>query len=124
LDQKLALLENGKPALFAISTSKFGLGDAAGSYKTPLGRLRIGDKLGDRLPAGAVIKRDVSTGEVVTANAPGRDAIVTRILWLEGLEEGNSNARERSHRRCARRWPQKLTFCSPSCADSARILCV
>jgi hypothetical protein len=94
-DQKLALVENGRPALFPVSTSKFGLGDASGSYKTPLGRLRVCDKLGDRLPAGAVIKRGVSTGEVVTANAAGRDAIVTRILWLDGLEEGNRNARDR-----------------------------
>jgi hypothetical protein len=79
-----------------ISTSRFGLGDNFGSYKTPIGRMRICEKLGDGLPAGAVIKHRQATGEILEVNAPGRDPIVSRILWLEGLEPQNEHARARS----------------------------
>jgi hypothetical protein len=95
-DQKLAILrDGGLVKKFPISTSKFGLGDSHGSYKTPLGKLRVCDKIGDELTAGAVLKARHATGEVLPVNAPGRDPIVTRILWLEGLEAQNENARER-----------------------------
>ena len=53
------------------------------------------DKVGEDLMFGAVIKHRSATGEVLDVNAPGRDPIVTRILWLEGLEEQNRNAKER-----------------------------
>jgi L,D-transpeptidase-like protein len=46
-------------------------------------------------PRGAVIKNRVPTGEVVTANAPGRDPIVSRVIWLRGMEEQNRGARDR-----------------------------
>lgn len=96
-DQQMALLRSGQLiAKFPISTSKFGLGDARNSYKTPLGRLRICEKIGDGLPAGTVLKGREATREVLPVNAPGRDPIVTRILWLEGLEEQNRNARARA----------------------------
>ena len=92
-EQKLALLEKGTlVATFPISTSKYGLGDRRGSYRTPLGELEIADKIGDAAPAGTVFKNRRRTGEVVTSNAPGRDAIVTRIIWLRGREAQNANA--------------------------------
>jgi hypothetical protein len=95
-EQRLALLEDGVIVKkFPISTSKFGLGDACGSYKTPVGRLRVWSKLGDDLPEGAVFRHRNFSGEVLAVNAPGRDPIVTRILWLEGAEPGNQNARRR-----------------------------
>ena len=53
------------------------------------------DKIGDGLAPGAVIKHRSATGEVLPVNAAGRDPIVTRILWLEGLEATNDNARGR-----------------------------
>ena len=85
-DQQLAVLENGKATgTFIISTSRFGVGDQPNSYKTPLGLLWVYDKIGDNLPEGAVIKDRSPTGEVITANAKGRDPIVTRIIWLKGL---------------------------------------
>src|SRR5204862_7576389 len=80
---------------YAISTSRFGLGDRNGTYRTPLGTLFVSAKFGDRLPAGAVIETLVPTGEIVDANAPGRDAIVSRVIWLRGMEQQNSGARDR-----------------------------
>jgi hypothetical protein len=95
-DQKMAVLrDGGLIQKYPVSTSRFGAGDAYRSYKTPLGQLRVCDKVGDALMQGAVIKHRSATGEVLDVNAPGRDPIVTRILWLEGLEEQNRNAKER-----------------------------
>ena len=92
-EQKLALLEKGSlVATFPVSTSKFGLGDRRGSCRTPLGELEIADKIGDTAPMGTVFKNRRRTGEVVASNAPGRDAIVTRIIWLRGREAQNANA--------------------------------
>jgi lipoprotein-anchoring transpeptidase ErfK/SrfK len=92
-DQKLALLDRGTlMATYPVSTSKFGLGDRPGSKSTPLGQLQIAEKIGDNAPPGTVFKDRRRTGEVVLANSPGRDPIVTRILWLRGLEAQNANA--------------------------------
>src|SRR5947199_5566613 len=92
-DQKLAVLDRGNLlATYPVSTSKFGLGDRPGSRFTPLGQLQIAEKIGDNAPPGAVFKDRRRTGEVVLANSPGRDPIVTRILWLRGLESQNANA--------------------------------
>lgn len=95
-DQKLVLLRDGmRLAQFKVSTSKFGVGDSYGSYKTPLGKMRVCEKVGESLPCGSVIKHRSATGEILPVNAPGRDPIVTRIIWLDGLEEQNKNARAR-----------------------------
>ena len=92
-EQKLALLDRGNVmATYPVSTSKFGLGDWRGSRFTPLGQLQIAEKIGDNAPRGTVFKDRRRTGEVVMANSPGRDPIVTRILWLRGLEAQNANA--------------------------------
>jgi hypothetical protein len=92
-DQKMALLEKGKLiATYPVSTSKFGLGDRPGSYGTPLGHLEVAEKIGDGAPLGAVFKDRRRTGEVVAPNSPGRDPIVTRILWLRGREVENEHA--------------------------------
>ena len=92
-DQRLALLQKGQlVATYPVSTSKFGIGDRPGSYGTPLGELEIADKIGDGAPPGTVFKDRRRTGEVVAVNAPGRDPIVTRIIWLRGKEGRNANA--------------------------------
>jgi len=92
-DQKLALLDRGNlMVVYPVSTSKFGLGDWRGSRFTPLGNLQIAEKIGDNATPGTVFKSRRRTGEVVLANSPGRDPIVTRILWLRGLEAQNANA--------------------------------
>jgi hypothetical protein len=95
-DQELALIARGKVVKrFPISTSKFGTGDAIGSYRTPLGETFVSAKIGDGLPLGAVLKNRNATGEIVKANAPGRDAIVSRVIWLRGMDGTTVNTRER-----------------------------
>jgi lipoprotein-anchoring transpeptidase ErfK/SrfK len=92
-DQKLAVLDRGAlMATYPVSTSKFGLGDYRRSSRTPLGQMEVAKKIGDRAPLGAVFKDRIRTGEVVAPNSPGRDPIVTRILWLRGREAQNANA--------------------------------
>jgi len=80
---------------FPVSTSKFGLGDRPGSRATPLGRMEVARKIGTNAPLGAVFKSRRQTGEVLKPDAPGRDPIVTRIIWLKGLEYQNRHAFDR-----------------------------
>jgi lipoprotein-anchoring transpeptidase ErfK/SrfK len=95
-DQELALVDRGRLITrYSISTSKFGIGDSNASYRTPLGTLFVSAKIGDRLPVGAVIKNRMPTGEIVTVDAPGRDPIVSRVIWLRGMETQNQRARDR-----------------------------
>ncbi len=92
-EQKLALLDRGNlMAIYPVSTSKFGLGDWPGSSCTPLGELEVARKIGDRAPPGTVFKDRRRTGEIVAPDSPGRDPIVTRILWLRGRDPQNAHA--------------------------------
>ncbi len=93
----MLLVRDGKPVKsYKISTSKFGIGDRPGSNCTPLGRLKVAKKIGDRAPSGAVFKSRRRTGEVLRPDAPGRDPIVTRIMWLAGMERHNQNTFRRT----------------------------
>ncbi len=95
-DQRMGLYENGQlKKQYVISTSKFGVGDQPNSYRTPLGKHEIIAKIGNGLPPGAVLKSRHWNGEVLKPNAPGRDPIVSRILWLRGMERTNRNAMKR-----------------------------
>ena len=95
-DQKLMLVQNGgKVATYPISTSMFGLGDARGRMTTPLGYMAVEKKIGDNVPVGAVFHNRRLTGEILQPNAPGRDPITTRIIWLRGLEAQNAHAYQR-----------------------------
>jgi len=92
-EQRLALLDNyALVGTYPISTSKFAIGDAPGSRGTPLGELEIAKKIGDGAVSGTVFKDRRPTGEVLAPDAPGRDPIVSRILWLRGREAQNANA--------------------------------
>src|SRR5256714_3262747 len=96
-EEKLALLDRGNLiVVYPVSTSKFGLGDWPGSSFTPLGELEIEEKIGDHAPPGTVFKDRRRTGEIVQPDSPGRDPIVTRILWLRGREPQNANAYART----------------------------
>jgi hypothetical protein len=95
-DQTLALTAQGRTiARYPVSTSKFGAGDIAGSFCTPLGTLFVSGKFGDHLPAGSVIKNRALTGEIIAVNALNRDAIVSRVIWLRGMETENFAAHDR-----------------------------
>jgi L,D-transpeptidase YbiS len=81
-----------------VSTSRFGAGEQNGSFRTPRGRHIVRAKIGAGQPLGAVFVRRRPTGEVWTpelqAQYPGRDWILTRILWLSGLEPGRNRLRD------------------------------
>lgn len=95
-DQHMIVLRDGvRIAEYPVSTSKFGLGDQPGSNATPLGELKIRKKIGDGVPLGTVFKSRRPTGEILSVDAPGRDPIVTRILWLDGQEPQNERAFDR-----------------------------
>lgn len=95
-EQRMALFDEGKfVTVFPVSTSKFCLSNTPGSYGTPLGRLEVAKKIGDGQPAGMKFSSRKPTGEIVQPNSPGRDPIVTRILWLKGKESWNANSYDR-----------------------------
>lgn len=95
-EQKMLLIEDGNEReVYLISTAKKGIGDIPNSFMTPPGIMEVAEKFGDGLALGSVLKDRVPTGEIVPVESPQRDPIVTRVLWLRGLEESNRNAYER-----------------------------
>src|SRR3982750_3002371 len=93
--QELTLLDGDKVVKrYAVSTAKNGLGEKNGSFCTPRGRHIVRAKIGAGQPPGTVFVRRRPTGEVWTAElhakSPGRDWILTRILWLSGREPGRN----------------------------------
>lgn len=96
-EQMMLTMEGETPRrLYRVSTSRFGTGDKRGTYLTPLGRMEVVDIVGQGLPVGARLKARQQTGEIVPVDAPGRDAIVTRVLRLRGMEWRNRHALERA----------------------------
>ncbi len=79
---------------YPVSTAANGAGEQNGSYGTPRGRHRIAEKIGAGAPLCAAFKSREPTGEIWTpeldAENPGRDWILTRILWLDGMEPGKN----------------------------------
>jgi len=97
--QCMALIENGRPLLtYPVSTAKNGPGEQKGSECTPRGWHRVRAKIGSDLPVHTVFKGRRPTGEIYSpelgAENPERDWILTRILWLGGLEPGKNRYRE------------------------------
>ena len=92
-EQRLWLLDDDRvAAAYAVSTSARGAGELRDSGCTPRGRHRICAKIGGGCPVNAVFVGRRFTGEIyspaLAARAPRRDWILTRILWLTGLEPG------------------------------------
>ena len=83
---------------YPVSTAKNGAGEQNGSYCTPRGRHIVRAKVGAGAPANTVFRRRRPTGELWTPQLadefPGRDWILTRILWLSGKEPGRNRLGE------------------------------
>jgi L,D-transpeptidase YbiS len=90
------ILKNGRQKLgtYPISTSRYGVGAEEGSMKTPTGRFRVAEKIGDGMPVGTVFKsrRPIKATKRLLREV---DLVMTRILWLDGLEPGNANTHDR-----------------------------
>ncbi len=95
MTQCLRLIDNGKVVMdVAISSAKNGAGEAPGSECTPRGSHIIRAKIGAGYPLNAVFIGRRPTGEVYSpeldAAQPGRDWVLSRILWLSGTEVGKN----------------------------------
>ena len=93
--QRLTLFERGRVrAVLPVSTAANGPGERNGSGCTPRGRHRVRLAIGAGCPVGTVFRARRPTGEIYSAELaerwPGRDWILTRILWLTGLEPGRN----------------------------------
>jgi lipoprotein-anchoring transpeptidase ErfK/SrfK len=94
-DQKLVLRAGRKKLRsYPVSTSAFGVGTEEGSFQTPTGRFRIAEKIGDGAPIEIAFKsrKPVRATKKMLQDA---DLIMSRILWLDGLDEHNANTRSR-----------------------------
>jgi len=89
-------LKDGDTAVrsYPVSTSRFGIGTETGSMKTPTGRFRVAEKIGGDTPSGTVFRSRVALqfGEPLPQT---EDLVMSRILWLDGLDEHNANTRDR-----------------------------
>ena len=79
---------------YSVSTAAAGVGEVSGSYQTPRGPHIVRAKIGAGQPANTVFVRRRPTGEIWTPELaeqfPGRDWILTRILWLSGCQPGHN----------------------------------
>jgi len=94
-DQRLTL-KSGEESVrtYPVSTSRFGLGSEEGSMKTPLGQFRVAEKFGADAPVGTVFKSREPVG-FRDEHPRDEDLVLSRILWLDGLEAHNANTRDR-----------------------------
>ncbi len=96
ISDQMLVVRRGDETLrsYPVSTSRFGLGTEEGSMKTPTGRFRIAEKIGGDAPSGTIFQSRVplKPGDPFP---PTEDLVMSRILWLDGLEEHNVNTRER-----------------------------
>ena len=94
-DQRLTLNDNDQPIrTYPVSTSRFGIGTEKGSLKTPTGRFRVAEKIGGDMPSGTIFvgRVPLAAGD---APPPTDDLVMSRILWLDGLDKPNVNTRDR-----------------------------
>lgn len=94
-NQTLTLLEDEQPlAHYLVSTALKGVGEYSGSEQTPRGHHIVRAMIGRGAPAGTVFRGRRPTGEIWTPELheahPGRDWILSRILWLSGVEPGRN----------------------------------
>jgi len=97
-EQKIFLYEGtALLKIYPVSTSKYGIGNREGSFKTPLGKHIIAKKIGQGLPVNIILKDRKNTGKIALIKTNpeehGEDVITSRILWLKGLEPGLNKGR-------------------------------
>jgi len=90
VERQRATLLDGETAVasWPVSTSRNGIGGTEGSYRTPPGWHRVHRRIGEDAASGTVFVSREPTGETWRGEAPDEDLILTRILTLEGLEDG------------------------------------
>jgi len=94
-DQQLTVKEDETAIrTYPVSTSRFGIGTEQGSLKTPTGRFRVVEKIGGDTPSGTIFQSRVPL-KPDDPRPPTEDLVMSRILWLDGLDEHNANTRER-----------------------------
>jgi len=99
-DQTLSLFDEAGTLerRYPVSTAVRGAGEAQGSFCTPRGKHLIRARIGGGLPENTVFRARRPTGEIyssdLAAEHPGRDWILTRILWLSGCEVGRNRLGE------------------------------
>jgi lipoprotein-anchoring transpeptidase ErfK/SrfK len=94
-DQRLTLNEDEAPIRsYPVSTSRFGVGTEEGSMKTPTGRFSVAKKIGGEMPRGTIFRSRVPLNSSDPI-PPTEDLVMSRILWLDGLDEQNANTRDR-----------------------------
>jgi lipoprotein-anchoring transpeptidase ErfK/SrfK len=94
-DQLLTLREDETPiGTYPVSTSRFGVGTQKGSLKTPVGRFRVAEKIGSGMSADTIFRNRMPL-KPDDPLPPTEDLVMSRILWLDGLDEHNANTRER-----------------------------
>ena len=92
-EQRLYLYSNNDLILsYPVSTSKYGEGQTENSFKTPLGLHEIKEKIGHKAPINTIFTARVNTNKradvQIKQNDTEDDFVTSRILWLEGLEDG------------------------------------
>ena len=89
-------------ACYSVSTARNGAGEMMDSERTPRGAHEIAEKIGAECAANTVFVARRATGEIfdaeLAARFPGRDWILTRILWLAGRNHGYNSGGERDTR--------------------------
>ena len=94
-DQQLTLTRDGETLRsYPISSSRFGIGTKEGSFKTPTGNFRISQKIGGEMPSRTIFRSRVPLGPEDPLPS-SEDLVMSRILWLDGLDEHNANTRDR-----------------------------
>jgi lipoprotein-anchoring transpeptidase ErfK/SrfK len=94
-DQQLTLTRDGETLRsYPISSSRFGIGTKEGSFKTPTGNFRISQKIGGEMPSRTIFRSRVPLGPEDPLPST-EDLVMSRILWLDGLDEHNANTRDR-----------------------------
>ncbi len=96
-DQTLSVVDSRGSTIrcYPISTALNGTGSEEGSYCTPTGQFEISEKHGDDAQTGTIFQSRKATGVWKPEDDTNSDLVLTRILWLNGLEPHNANTKQR-----------------------------